>query len=493
MGHVEGAQAVVVGATGELGAAIVVRLRKAGVPVVAVARDRDRLEHMSATDGGITACPADIGDDSSGQAIAAAVSGPVRMVVQSAAVPPAGPLATIEPDALGRGVSLKLGGLLRLIRAVEDRFVEGSRIVAIGGHFGSEPTPQTCGAGVTNAALANLVRQLADAYGPRGVTVHMIAPGALDTDRLRRFAEAHAQSRGVSVETVLDEYRSHSPLGRMTTVDQVSWAVAQLLVARGRRATWRNTGHGWRRPPGSLLAGNSIGQIVLIDTVGQVSDARRNADESCCGDHWSKPGNRGGNRIGPRGAGVSGSRQLRSSADEADEVVRAITAAGGEAMAIRADVTEADEVDAMVREIEQRWGGVDVLVHNALIPFDVTSFADLTWDQLGGKLDRELRAAFLITKAVVPGMISRGYGRMVYLSTGLSRRPREGMITLGTSKAALDQFVRYVALELAPHGITANLVAPATVDETKVTEQLTDRPGWSPRGDQPDGTPRPPG
>ena len=85
-----------------------------------------------------------------------------------------------------------------------------------------------------------------------------------------------------------------------------------------------------------------------------------------------------------------------------------------------------------------------------MIPFEVTSFADLTWEQLGGKLDRELRAAFLITKAVVPGMISRDYGRLVYLSTGLSRRPRDGMITLGTAKAALDQFVRYIALELAP-------------------------------------------
>jgi NAD(P)-dependent dehydrogenase (short-subunit alcohol dehydrogenase family) len=70
-------------------------------------------------------------------------------------------------------------------------------------------------------------------------------------------------------------------------------------------------------------------------------------------------------------------------------------------------------------------------------------------------------------------MISRNYGRLVYLSTGLSRRPRDGMITLGTAKAALDQFVRYIALELAPHGITANLVAPATVDETKVTGLLT--------------------
>jgi len=163
----------------------------------------------------------------------------------------------------------------------------------------------------------------------------------------------------------------------------------------------------------------------------------------------------------------------RSSAEEAYEVVRAVTAAGGEAVAIRADVTETDDVSAMVDETERRWGRVDVVVHNALIPFDVTSFADLSWEQLGGKLDRELHAAFLITKAVVPGMISRNYGRLVYLSTGLSRRPRDGMITLGTAKAALDQFVRYIALELAPHGITANLVAPAAVDETKVTKQLT--------------------
>lgn len=163
----------------------------------------------------------------------------------------------------------------------------------------------------------------------------------------------------------------------------------------------------------------------------------------------------------------------RSSVEEADEVVRSATAAGSVAIAIRADVTVPDDVAAMFEQTEQRWGRVDVLVHNALIPYDVTSFADLSWEQLGGKLDSELRAAFLITKAVVPGMVSRGYGRLIYLSTGLSRRARDGMITLGTAKAALDQFVRYVALELAPHGITANLVAPATVEGTRVTEQFT--------------------
>ena len=163
----------------------------------------------------------------------------------------------------------------------------------------------------------------------------------------------------------------------------------------------------------------------------------------------------------------------RASAAQAEDVVATIAATGGEAIAIKADVTVPNDVAAMVGEIEKRWGGTDVLVHNALLPFAITSFTELSWEQLGGKLASELHAAFLITKAVVPGMVSRQYGRLIYMSTGLSRRPRDGMITLGTAKAALDQFVRYVALELAPHGITANLVAPATVAGTKESEKLT--------------------
>ena len=163
----------------------------------------------------------------------------------------------------------------------------------------------------------------------------------------------------------------------------------------------------------------------------------------------------------------------RDSAPQAEEVVATIAAAGGEAVAIKADVTEPDDVAAMADQVKQRWGGTDVLVHNALIPFAITSFEKLNWEQLGGKLNNELHAAFLMTKAVVPGMVSRKYGRLIYLSANPSRHPREGMITMGTAKAALNQFVCYVALELAPHGITANLVAPATVEGTRVTEQLT--------------------
>lgn len=185
-----------------------------------------------------------------------------------------------------------------------------------------------------------------------------------------------------------------------------------------------------------------------------------------------------------RGIGAATSRVLaergfrvvvnyRSSAQEADEVVADITSAGGEAVAIKADVTVPADVSAMTDETEQRWGRVDVLVHNALIPYVITSFADLTWEQLGGKLDREMHAAFLLTKAVVPGMVLRSYGRLLYLTAQPSRHPRNGMINLGVPKAAMNQFARYVALELAPHGITANLVAPATVQGTSMNQKLT--------------------
>ncbi|HEX5403890.1 MAG TPA: SDR family oxidoreductase [Pseudonocardiaceae bacterium] len=159
----------------------------------------------------------------------------------------------------------------------------------------------------------------------------------------------------------------------------------------------------------------------------------------------------------------------RSSAAEADDVVASITAAGGQAMAVRADVRDQAAVLTMVEQVRATMGDVEVMVHNALIPYAIKSFDDITWEELGGKLDQELRAAFLVTKAVIPGMTKAGYGRIVYLGTVLSKQPREGMIALGTSKAALTQFARYVALELGRSGITVNVVAPGPVDETTIT------------------------
>ncbi|MFE2089489.1 SDR family NAD(P)-dependent oxidoreductase [Streptomyces sp. NPDC059460] len=164
---------------------------------------------------------------------------------------------------------------------------------------------------------------------------------------------------------------------------------------------------------------------------------------------------------------------LRSS-KAAEAVVADIEAAGGQAMAVQADVREAAAIGSMVEQVQAAWGGIDVLVHNALIPYAVKSFQDMTWEELGGKLDAEMRAAFAVTKAVLPAMTEQGWGRIVYLGTGLSRRPREGMIALGTAKAALEQFARYVAQEVGPRGITVNVVAPGPVEDTRMADVLDD-------------------
>ena len=164
---------------------------------------------------------------------------------------------------------------------------------------------------------------------------------------------------------------------------------------------------------------------------------------------------------------------LRSEA-AAEQVVAEIEAAGGHAVAVRADVREPAAVQKMIERIAEAWGGVDVLVHNALTPYAVKSFQDLTWEELGGKVGDEMRAAFTVTKAVLPAMTEHGQGRIIYLSAGLSRRPREGMIALGTAKAALAQFARYLAQELGPRGITVNVVEPGPVAQTRMATSAID-------------------
>jgi 3-oxoacyl-[acyl-carrier protein] reductase len=165
----------------------------------------------------------------------------------------------------------------------------------------------------------------------------------------------------------------------------------------------------------------------------------------------------------------------RSSRDEADDVVASIGSACGRAMAVQADVRDGPAVLGMVEQARAAMGEVEVLVHSALIPYAIKSFEKISADELGGKLDQEIRAAFLLTKAVVPGMTTRGYRRIVYLGTVLTRRPRAGMIALGTAKAALGSFARFVAQELGSRGITVNVVAPGPVAETSIDAAALDQ------------------
>jgi 3-oxoacyl-[acyl-carrier protein] reductase len=183
--------------------------------------------------------------------------------------------------------------------------------------------------------------------------------------------------------------------------------------------------------------------------------------------------------IGAATARLLASRGMRvvvnylHNAQAAADVVADIEKAGGTAAAVQADVRDPAAVEAMTECVQNTWGGVDVLVHNALTPYAIKSFQDMTWPELGGKLDDELKAAYVVTKAVLPHMTEHG-GRIIFIGTGLSRRPRAGMIALGTAKAALAQFARYLAQELGPLGITVNVVEPGPVAETRISAQVFD-------------------
>ena len=162
-------------------------------------------------------------------AIRATLDGPVRMVIQGAGVATAGGVMEVPTSALVDAVNIKVSGMVRLVRAVDGHLTRSARLVAIGGHYGFEPSAYAATAGVANAALANLVRQLSWAYGPRGITAHLVAPGPADTERLHRVATARGLREGLPVEDVLEEMRSESAIGAFTTPEQVAWAMEMLL------------------------------------------------------------------------------------------------------------------------------------------------------------------------------------------------------------------------------------------------------------------------
>jgi NAD(P)-dependent dehydrogenase (short-subunit alcohol dehydrogenase family) len=218
--------AVIVGATGAVGSAVTRRLVDRGWRVVAVARSEEALSELE----GVEACPADIADNSSIEAIASALDGPVDLAMIAVGLPVRGSVETIDPDLLAVGTNVKLGGALRLLRAVRDHLVEGSRFVAFAGTLGLEPKAHEAGPGAVNAALFNLMKQISLIYGPRGVRVHTVAPGPIDTPRLRRIATAVAEERGIPFEEAWTEYESANSLGRLPTVDEVAWAVEMLLA-----------------------------------------------------------------------------------------------------------------------------------------------------------------------------------------------------------------------------------------------------------------------
>ncbi|WP_242394920.1 SDR family NAD(P)-dependent oxidoreductase [Anaeromyxobacter oryzisoli] len=174
-------------------------------------------------------------------------------------------------------------------------------------------------------------------------------------------------------------------------------------------------------------------------------------------------------RLARHGAAVAVNYLQNEAAARA--VVEEIRRGDGRAVAVRADVRDPAQVQAMVAEATAALGPVDTLVVNASIGFPIRPFLDYEWADFQAKLVGELGAAFHCCKAVLPGMIARRSGCIVAISSGLSRHPGPGFVAHSTAKSGLDAFVRALALELGPSGVRVNAVAPGLTDTDATANQ----------------------
>ena len=151
-----------------------------------------------------------------------------------------------------------------------------------------------------------------------------------------------------------------------------------------------------------------------------------------------------------------------SSASKAEELVATITAAGGKALAIRADSADAVAVQHAIRQSVTRFGQLDILVNNAGVTRDqlMMRLSDADWDAV---IAVNLKGAFLVGQALARHMAAAGGGAIVHLSSVNGRLAIPNIASYNASKGAIDQLTRVMALALADHGIRVNAVAPGTI------------------------------
>jgi len=148
------------------------------------------------------------------------------------------------------------------------------------------------------------------------------------------------------------------------------------------------------------------------------------------------------------------------SKEKAEELLDEIKKAGGKGMVCQADVRNQDAVDDMVESILNEFGKIDVLVNNANINFPIKPFIELTWDQIEAKILGEMKALYNCSQAVLKDMLVRKSGKLIFVSSSLSRFPGFGFSAHAAAKSAMDGMAKVMAMELGPLGITVNVVGP---------------------------------
>ena len=156
----------------------------------------------------------------------------------------------------------------------------------------------------------------------------------------------------------------------------------------------------------------------------------------------------------------------RSDRAAVDAVVGEIVQRGGKAVAQMGDVSKADEVHRVVDGGIKAFGGIDILVSNAGLRRQ-TPFLDMKYAEWREILAVALDGAFLLAKEVAPSMIARGGGAIVGMSGISTHVGTPNRCHVSASKAGLEGLIRALAIELAPHNITCNCVAPGAVDTVR--------------------------
>ena len=157
-------------------------------------------------------------------------------------------------------------------------------------------------------------------------------------------------------------------------------------------------------------------------------------------------------------------------ADKAEETVQLIQEAGGEGIAVQADVSISEDVDRLIQTAVNTYGRIDILVNNAGITRDtlLLRMKESDWDAV---LDTNLKGVFLCTKAVSKGMMKQRSGAIINISSVVGITGNAGQANYAAAKAGILGFTKSIAKELASRGIRVNAVAPGYIS-TDMTETL---------------------
>ena len=155
----------------------------------------------------------------------------------------------------------------------------------------------------------------------------------------------------------------------------------------------------------------------------------------------------------------------RTSAKEAEEVMEAVRRQGAPGMAIQCDVSDPNAATAMVQRVAQKWGGIDALINSAG-PYHRVSLLDETNEGWHSMFDNNLHPVFYLSKAVIPYMKERHWGRIICFSMSNAEQlvAQPQLTAHYIAKVGLVVLMRSLARLVAPHGVTANCVAPGFID-----------------------------